>query len=531
MRPTLRLEYRCAGVHPHAQHGDGPFQRLERAAGLVVRYVAGCSHEPAERGCPMTFRQRSSPGICLLLVLLLFSPWVSPSEPTYSPQQLQEDFQILRTTLEEAHPGLYLYADKAARDAQFDAVFEKLDRKMTGIEFFHLIAPLVADIHDAHTVVWPSPQSAIYSGEQDAFFPLRLRFIEGNAYVQESLVPDAAIARGTEVLSIDGLAMPGILERLLPYVPHDGHIETGKHFLLGKFFPLYYGWVFGPSTTFKLRTRDPMTGQEANVELPAINVVDIAAITSQASSTDHNLDLEILEKEAIAIMTIRWFGDRGIEPFFETSFSKLQELDIQDLVIDLRGNGGGDGHHGAMLYSYLTSEPFRYYDHLGAVLDGPLTYLEHTDQSQLMMDDILARIERTDAGERYYPHWYGLDAPQKGRYDSFAGNVYFLIDGGSGSSTTEFSAIAHSNRRGVFVGEETGGTYYGNNSGTMPNLTLPNTGIVVVVPLFQFVMAASNVPNDRGIVPDYSVTHTVADFVAGVDTELAFTLDLIQNSR
>jgi hypothetical protein len=61
----------------------------------------------------------------------------------------------------------------------------------------------------------------------------------------------------------------------------------------------------------------------------------------------------------------------------------------------------------------------------------------------------------------------------------------------------------------------------------MPTLTLPNSGVMVVVPLFQFVMAVSGVPNDRGIMPDHPVTPTVADFVSGVDTELEYTLALI----
>jgi hypothetical protein len=65
----------------------------------------------------------------------------------------------------------------------------------------------------------------------------------------------------------------------------------------------------------------------------------------------------------------------------------------------------------------------------------------------------------------------------------------------------------------------------------MPELTLPNTGIVVIVPLFQFVMAVPELADDRGILPDYAVTPTPEDFAAGVDTELIFTLDLIRQQR
>jgi hypothetical protein len=488
---------------------------------------------------------RPSPAYLLLLLLLLaacapppaavLTPAAVASDVPlpkgYSPQQLQEDLQVLHTTLEEAHPGLYFYDDKAPRDAQFDAVLDQLDRDMTDIEFYRLIAPLVAGIHDAHTVVWPSARSVIYAAGQGAFLPLRLRFIGQGAYVAEVLVPDSDLARGTQVLSINGLPMTEILDRLLPFVPHDGRIETGKYFYLGKFFPMYYGWVIGPSGAFELRTRNPLTGEEAMAELPAIAAVELSAHLNQESSTDENLNLQILGDESIAIMTIRWFGDPGIETFFESSFSRLRALDIRDLVIDLRGNGGGNGHHGAMLYSYLADGSFRYYDHLGVVLDGPLTYLEYTDMLPSEQSATLREIERTGSGDLRYPHWKQLDEPQENQPNRFAGNVYFLFDGGSGSSTTEFAAVAHYNARGIFVGQETGGTYYGNNSGTMPMLTLPNTGVMVVVPLFQFVMAVSGVPTDRGIVPDYPVEPTIADLIAGIDTQLDFTLDLIRRNR
>jgi hypothetical protein len=70
---------------------------------------------------------RPSPAYLLLLLLLLaacapppaavLTPAAVASDVPlpkgYSPQQLQEDLQVLHTTLEEAHPGLYFYDDKA----------------------------------------------------------------------------------------------------------------------------------------------------------------------------------------------------------------------------------------------------------------------------------------------------------------------------------------------------------------------------------------------------------------------------------
>ena len=48
----------------------------------------------------------------------------------------------------------------------------------------------------------------------------------------------------------------------------------------------------------------------------------------------------------------------------EDTFRTLREKGTKTLIIDLRGNGGGNDMYGAMLVSYLTDKPFRYFDHI-----------------------------------------------------------------------------------------------------------------------------------------------------------------------
>ena len=50
------------------------------------------------------------------------------------------------------------------------------------------------------------------------------------------------------------------------------------------------------------------------------------------------------------------------------------------VTIDLRGNGGGRGDYGSLLYSYLTDKPFRYYDSL-QVMGLHLEVLDYSDRA------------------------------------------------------------------------------------------------------------------------------------------------------
>ena len=55
--------------------------------------------------------------------------------------------------------------------------------------------------------------------------------------------------------------------------------------------------------------------------------------------------------------------------------------------------------------------------------------------------------------------------------------------GGSFSTTCEFLSTLHHHHRATFIGEETGGGYYGNTSGMSLPLVLPNSKIVMPMQL------------------------------------------------
>jgi C-terminal processing protease CtpA/Prc len=110
----------------------------------------------------------------------------------------------------------------------------------------------------------------------------------------------------------------------------------------------------------------------------------------------------------------------------------------------------------------------------------------------------------------------------------FAGKPVVLIDGNSFSATAEFAAVVYYHDRATFVGEETGGAYYGNNAGDALKLTLPHTRLRVHIPIRRYVMAVSDcAAPSRGILPDYEVTPTIEDILTGRDSVMAFAVSHI----
>jgi Peptidase family S41 len=122
-----------------------------------------------------------------------------------------------------------------------------------------------------------------------------------------------------------------------------------------------------------------------------------------------------------------------------------------------------------------------------------------------------------------HPNW-GLQQPRR---PTFRGQVFALIDGDSFSTTAEFLSQAHAHHRATFLGEESGGGYYGNTSGFTPILTLPHSQIRMVVPLLGYFMAIPpGQPANHGIVPDHPVRYTIDEVLAGQDKEMALALQL-----
>ena len=66
---------------------------------------------------------------------------------------------------------------------------------------------------------------------------------------------------------------------------------------------------------------------------------------------------------------------------------------------------------------------------------------------------------------------------------------------------------------------------------SMPLVTLPNTKVQVRVPLVTYYMAVSGYPAAaHGVMPDYSINHTVEDFIAGRDQDMDTALQLARKA-
>lgn len=493
--------------------------------------------------------------LCLCFIThVLFAQVDSLTTKVLNVKDMQEDFAYLRKVLETTHPGLYRYTPKAQMQAKMDSIAGLLNQNMPFYDYYRLIAALIADIRCAHTNAMPVRNLENFYVNTAKTFPYSIQWIDNKFFVVLNGTQDEQIKVGDELLSINGKSMQEIKNHIFRYLWGDGYNQTAKNFTLTEiYFPLMYYMLFDTPETFDLKLKNEK-GEIFQVKSPAQtwkqtsknfakNPVNnsLLKIYKPKNKKDRKKGwrLEFLDEPKTAYLRIKGFDGgkdetearQKMRDFLNKCMTKLQSKKTENLIIDLRYNGGGWDIQGVELLTFLMKKPFRAYQSLHSVTDSS-EFLKFSDLSaedlKNAKKELKAEPDGTFSAREEYSEQLKLQQPQS---NAFKGNIYILINGRSGSTTSEFTAVAHSNQVGIFIGEETGGAYEGGNGGSFLHFDLPNSKIHVSTPLLYYRNAVSEPKlRGRGTMPDYDVPNTLQNMLQGIDTQLNFALELIRKN-
>jgi hypothetical protein len=416
------------------------------------------------------------------------------------PALLQSDFTLLKEALQREHAGLYRYKSKNKFTQLSDSLFHALNHSMNQFEFGALIGFFLSSIEDGHTGSNLPSELMQYYSEHIKMFPIQLHFVDKRSFVLCSEFNE--LPPESELLAIDGKAIDDIRKVLFRYLSSDGTIETKKYWTLNsEAFQFLYSWVFGEKSNYTITYRSTV-GEIKSIVLKA-DFIKESCVPTRHGNNNNYLRLDYRPNN-IAVLTIRSFSSERLRQtnedfatFLQSTFAEIKSKKVDKLIIDLRDNGGGDDEYGALLYSYLTDKSFRYF----------------------------ASIESTN--HKFDVKDHRNLAEQNPSVNNYEKEVVFVINGLCFSTTADFCAIAKSERRGKFVGEETGGAYCGNTSGETFKMTLPNSSINVAIPKHMYKNAVRKAKDrDRGIIPDHVIIPSISDNIQNRDVQLEYTVGL-----
>jgi len=456
----------------------------------------------------------------------------------FEPGQLREDFQIARHSLEEGHGGLYRYTKKVELDRIFDDAEKSLDHPMDFYEFYRVMAPTIAAIKCGHTNV-SMPPDVREESESLPWLPFDVKVLESKAYIFRDYAKGGSLA-GKEIQSINGVPIAHIISTMLAAQSADGDIQTSRQRGIGGDFAVNLIALLGLRAPYEVVLAGAGNNKTETVQVAGLKHQDLVKMSKALYPQDQPhkdfADLKFLDDGQIARLTYSSFGTNTEEgqAFMKRAFEAIQSKGSRALILDLRGNGGGEDELGKLLFSYLVDAPFQYYDDLVVNKWSFSFFPKYTDDH----NDFALPKEVAELGADGRVHVRALTHPNLGLQQpskpTFAGRVYILIDGGCFSTTSEFLTQAHFHHRATFIGEESAGDYYGNTSGSVVKITLPNTKLGIYIPLVAYYEAVGgNHEHEaaRGVIPDFPVQHTIADLVAGVDRDFSLALELARKGH
>jgi hypothetical protein len=477
----------------------------------------------------------------MLSLLLLQNAFCGYCQNKIGPKELQEDYSIFRKNLETTYPSLYRFTDSVIITKYLDSNFKSLNQSESATEFYKLVAKLCAKINDEHLI--PTPSKEYYRSLEniDHYFPFSFKIIDRRFYVFTTAQSNSAIPIGSEILSINGRSVEEILNILLPTIPSDGYIETFNARHLEDYsmteeenlFDLNYPIFIEDVNTYRIEFIDG--ADKSKKKITTIAGLDYKAYKKFYYSRvkmEAPLAFKYLKKDVAYLRIssfLKWHRTRfkqDFYPLYDSVFKALNVKHTQNLILDLRNNEGGDGT-GEKLLTYLLTKPYKHFDATEVKFVGYPPVADYLENGKdLFFADSL--YERTGAG--LYRQKKALLDEQQPDINHYKGNLYVLINGASGSMAAVVASFLKGNGRGVFIGEESGGTMEGNTSHQSARLVLPNSKIRVTIPLVKTTNAVA-FTKGRGVEPDYHITPKIDDIIKGIDTELNFALGLIPSKK
>lgn len=472
--------------------------------------------------------------VFIFLTLAAFNSWSQDAynlSKKHSASDLLNDLNYLEQFLVKGHPGLFWYSSKDVVYKLLSEIRSELKYPMTEVAFLRTIAKLNDVIKCSHTDFRPSIKYDEFWLDSVKLLPLNIMKIEGDFYISQNLSGEAVLNKGTKLLAINDVPISEIVNQLLPYIPADGNNQTRKLYALQKGFYRYYSYYINAESKYFNISYEATIGEVKNVLVKGISKELFEKRRRFINSTYNSpISFKLNPKNSVAVLKITTFRNDLIEKekivfknYMDSCFKQIKENKTKNLIIDLRNNGGGYSEYAAVLFSYLVDSAFVYCKNQIVTHNGFIEGIKY---------DIPATFKDFPNGIIFENNQYkwtkhsilGWRQPSN---DHFIGNIYFLINGGCSSTTSEFASLARSMNIGTFVGEEVGGCYMGNTGGILGWIELPHTKIRVRMGMVKYEITNGSHINKQGVLPDYPMNYTIEDIMQGRDLEMAFVLKRI----
>ena len=495
----------------------------------------------------------------LFLIVLSNNVFSQSIDDSFSQEKMLKDLEIFKNIRLKANSGLYKYRTTNEIDSIYSWAEKEIQNSSTYLDFYNIILQLTdfeGSLHNNTNL--PAKISDALREENSGYFPYPIKYINNKWIINYD---KGTIPLGAEIICINNNKIDDIIKKLNKYYTTDGVNKTGKRIGLERHFGKYYRLNYGLINEFIIEYKIRASNEVKKEKLSSVSYRDFYKNVSRRYSRpfdtvnykdwkeNETYNFKTINNQT-GILTINDFGlgnEKDIRhlryvSFLDSVFTTIKHNKISNLIVDVRYNGGGTDPNDLVTYSYLTNRNFSE-NKQAWVSFKKIPYLKYiySNVPRFLRPLGVGKYNREYQKEfpeekngKFYQNATSADhLIRKPNKNAFNGTIYLLISPRVASAGSLFAAMVAGNENTIVIGEETMGGYYGHNGHTDLGYILPKSKLesfFSTVNLEQDVPKKENQIFNRGIIPDINVTQTYEDYLQQKDTQMEFTLQLIEKN-
>lgn len=487
---------------------------------------------------------------------------------TFTVQQLKEDTDFFFKTIEDTHPDIYFKISKEDYDYYKQLCYEKINKPMPAEEYYKVLAEFLNKFGDGHTRINFSEKSA----GAGLMPPFLTEWIDGQLVITK-VFGTFPVKKSDVILYINDVSAQEYMDSIIKYKSYNDYQSarkksSGMSFLNNFVLEPQHELVIKTSNKKVFKWNVPLFSKKDTKIFEEYYIKPkTIKLTSNISIPDKPFEFSLWKELNVGYLKWNIFLDRQCYKFdkysrgekidinqmklipdfsemLKKSFEQINSNKVKYLIIDIRGNGGGDSTLGKQFLNYIIDKNKK---------------LNSTKTSKIKLSELLKTqrgedgfykflfakfpmgtvIDESKLNESYSeyeksqknnptikePDFFNFPKIEK----KFKGKFVLLIDNYVFSSAELFAVICKDNNIAVIIGEPTGGGV--TNPGDVLFFILPNSKFAGSVSHKIFVREDESRINERAVYPDYYVYQTLEDFRAGKDTVLEFVKQGIKENK
>ncbi len=416
----------------------------------------------------------------------------------------RKDCELLRDMLVRKEGRLDIHVPNDTVALAFENLYAGLDVELPFIELYRQFGKAISTIQCGHTKLWPSGRVYGEWNNERMSLPCDYVLIGKKLFVTDLVKEDKKkvnfgkrksqqknLSKNSEIISIDGETVPDMMNKIGDFISSD---ENGIDF---KYANSTHLFEFFRNVAYRDRKDSVEVVYSAKRDTTSIYLYTgyppIFSIKKRLEKleTQQKKDLKNIGKYSVVkskyayFKFVSFYDCKGpkYEKFLEKSFKDIEKKEIKKLIVDVRGNGGGQLQSSFMKYIVGSNKFLGKYEFNKTFKRFTNRYLRKRTElyrNYKKSSRIIRRFKRKHPAydSELYTGYVDEDL-------IFEGDIIVLTDEGTFSAASLLACHLKTLGKAKIVGQPAGGSFFCGNSGGL-EMVLPYTKFSVMINPFTF---------------------------------------------